>query len=124
MVSFGPIIQGKPRENTMGVSDYIKLTGNFFFDPATKAILKKQGERYVHVQHDRRRVNKPVAVDRRKKAGEAPAGMKDLGNGLFWDAKNLGIYRMAGGKFSLYSKDRRKGAGPIPGGVERRAVKA
>jgi hypothetical protein len=105
----------------MGESSYIKLTGNFYFDPAARAILKKQGERYVHVQHDRRRVNKPVLVDRRKKADGAPAGMKDLGNGLFWDAKNKGIYRMAGGKLSLYSKDRRKGPGPIPGGVERRA---
>ena len=40
----------------MAASDYIKLTGNFYFDPAARTILKKQGERYIHVQHDRRRV--------------------------------------------------------------------
>ncbi len=105
----------------MGVSDYIKLTGNFFFDPATRAILKKQGDRYVHVQHDRRRVNKPVSVDRRKKAGAPPTGMKDIGNGLYWDEKSKGIYRQLNGKLALYSKDRRKLAGPHPASGDRRA---
>jgi hypothetical protein len=120
MVFFCPIPTSKQKGNAMAASDYIKLTGNFFFDPATKAILKKTGERYVHVQHDRRRVNKPVSVDRRKTAGGAPAGMKDLGNGLFWDAKSLGIYRQLNGKLTLYSKDRRKTVGPHPAGGDRR----
>jgi hypothetical protein len=104
----------------MAVSDYIKLTGNFYFDPASRAILKKQGERYLHVQHDRRRANKPVSVDRRKKPGEAPAGMKVIGDGLFWDEKSKGIYRQAAGKLTLYSRDRRKAAGPHPAGGDRR----
>ena len=104
----------------MAVSDYIKMTGSFYFDPATRVILKKQGERYSVVQHDRRRVIKPVTNDRRKKAGGVPADMKDIGNGLFWDAKSKGIYRLLNGKLTLYSKDRRKAVGAHPTGGERR----
>jgi hypothetical protein len=104
----------------MAVSDYIKLTGNFYFDPAGRVILKKVGDRYTVVQHDRRRVNKPVSVDRRKKAGEAPAGMMALGDGLFGDEKSKGIYRQAAGKLTLYSRDRRKAVGHTHTGVERR----
>ena len=56
------------------------------------------------------------SVNRRKKAGEAPAGMKALGDGLFWDEKSKGIYRQAAGKLTLYSRDRRKAAGSHPAG--------
>ncbi len=92
----------------MGESDYVKLTGNFYFDPAKKIILKKVGGSFSVVLHDRRRSNKSVAVDRRKREEMQPADLKPLGKGLYWDAKSKDLFRKAGEKWVLFTKDRRK----------------
>jgi hypothetical protein len=105
----------------MAESSYVKLTGNFFFDPAQKVILKKVGDRYIQVLHDRRRSSRPVAIDRRKRADENQGDMRPLGRGLYWDKKSKDIYRKAGDNLVLFTKDRRKGAGPRPENGERRS---
>jgi hypothetical protein len=92
----------------MAEANYVKLTGNYYFDPAQKVILKKLGDRFTTVLHDRRHVQRPVGLDRRQKAVESPIGMKPIGHGLYWDKISKEIYRKAEGKMVLYTKDRRK----------------
>ena len=94
----------------MGETDYVKLTGNFYFDPAKKIILKKVGGSYSVVLHDRRRLHKPVAMDRRKKEEKQPTDLKPLGKGLYWDSKSKDLFRKAGETLVLFTKDRRKKA--------------
>jgi hypothetical protein len=104
----------------MEETKYVKLTGNYFFDPVQKIILKKQGGRYITVLHDRRRSSRPVPLDRRKKEQLLPGEMKQLGQGLYWDLKSKDIYRKAGGKLVLFTRDRRKNRGPQPVEKDRR----
>jgi hypothetical protein len=92
----------------MAESDYVQLTGNFYFDPVNRIILKKLGGSYTVVLHDRRRLNKSVAVDRRKKEEMHPTDLKPLGKGLYWDPKSKDLFRKAGDKWVLFTKDRRK----------------
>jgi hypothetical protein len=111
----------------MAEANYVKLTGNYYFDPAQKVILKKLGDRFTTVLHDRRHVQRPVGLDRRQKAKEPPTGMKARGYGPYWDKKSMDLYRMTAGKPVLYTKDRRKTKerraelGRRPQGKDRRA---
>jgi hypothetical protein len=100
---------------------YIKLTGNYYFDPVKKHILKRQGERYSFVLHDRRRANRPVAKDRRGRYEAVPIHLKPIAQGLFWDAESKDVYRKVGDNFVLHSKDRRKSAGGIEGKERRQS---
>lgn len=104
----------------MPESSYIKLTGNFYFDPIKKHILKKQGGQFTFVLHDRRRSNQPVAKDRRSKFESMPIHLKPITHGLYWDADSKDVYRKIGNNFVLYSKDRRKGQSPHPANEDRR----
>lgn len=111
----------KEKEGILSEKNYIKLTGNFYFDPLKKNILKKQGSSYIFVLNDRRRNEKPVSKDRRKGAAETvPVHLKPIIQGLYWDAANKQVYKKLGGNFVLFSKDRRKAHGPSPTGHERR----
>lgn len=92
----------------MAESNYVKLTGNYYFDPVQKVIFKKLGDRFTVVLHDRRRHNRPVGLDRRQKPDEPPADMKPIGKGLYWDKNSKDVYRKVEGKMVLYTKDRRK----------------
>ena len=104
----------------MAEEKFIKLTGNFYFDPAQKAILRRTGDRYSFVLHDRRRVNRPVVKDRRAKFDAMPVHLKPIAQGLFWNAETKEVFRKIGNNYVLYSKDRRSGRAPGHGGQERR----
>jgi len=104
----------------MSEKNYLKLTGNYYFDPIKKLILKKQGSTYSFVLHDRRRANKPVSQDRRGRREAMPIHLKPMTHGLFWDAEGKDVYRKVGDNFVLFSKDRRKAHGPSPTGSDRR----
>jgi hypothetical protein len=104
----------------MAEKDYMKLTGNYYFDPVKKTILKKQGGSFSFVLHDRRRGHKPVSQDRRSRRESMPIHLKPTAQGLFWDSEGKNVYKKIGGNFVLYSKDRRKSAGASPHGGERR----
>jgi hypothetical protein len=106
----------------MSEKNYLKLTGNFYFDPVHKHILKKQGATYIFVLHDRRRAQKPVSKDRRARFDAMPIHLKPIAQGLFWDAESKNVYKKIGGNFVLYSKDRRKSHGPSPTGSDRRVM--
>ncbi len=92
----------------MSEANYTQLTGNYYFDPVKKIILKKLGDKYTVVLHDRRRMNRFVGKDRRKKEEEQPTNLKPLGKGLYWDEKSKDLFRKAGDKWVLFTKDRRK----------------
>ncbi len=104
----------------MSEKDYIKLSGNFYFDPIKRHILKKQGQNFSFVRHDRRFTHRPVTKDRRYKLDAMPIHLKPITQGLFWDAEGKNVYKKIGGNFVLYSKDRRKAFGASPTGAERR----
>lgn len=104
----------------MSEKNYMKLTGNYYFDPVKKHILKKQASGFVFVMHDRRRSHRPVSKDRRAKFEAMPIHLKPMAQGLFWDSENKDVYKKIGGNFVLYSKDRRKAHGPSPTGNDRR----
>lgn len=104
----------------MGEDKYIKLTGNFFFDPVQKTIMKKQGDKFTFVLHDRRRVNRPVVKDRRAKFDELPVHLKPIAKGLFWNPESKEVFRRIGNNYVLYSKDRRSGRAPQTHEKERR----
>jgi hypothetical protein len=111
-------IVGTFQEGTLSEKNYLKLTGNYFFDPVKKQILKKQGSGYVFVLHDRRRSHRPVSQDRRARLEAIPVHLKPIAQNLFWDAEGKYIYKKINGNFVLYSKDRRKEHQPPA--VERR----
>ena len=97
----------------MPESSYIKLSGSYYFDLDRKVVLKKHLDHFKVVQQDRRRVNRPVRFDRRKKAEESPVDLKPLSNDLYWDRNQKVIYRKNGGKLILFSKDRRTKISPV-----------
>ena len=104
----------------MAEKDYLKLTGNYFFDPIKKHIMKKTGAIFSFVMHDRRRGHKPVSNDRRSRREALPIHLKPIARGLYWDAEGKDVYRKVGDNFVLFSKDRRKAHGASPTGAERR----
>src|ERR1035441_962280 len=104
----------------MAESQYMKLTGSYYFDPVKKHILKKQGGKFSFVLHDRRRAHRPVSKDRRSKFESMPIHLQPITHGLYWDSGNKDVYRKMGNNFVLYSKDRRKVHGPSPTGQDRR----
>ncbi len=104
----------------MTESRYLKLTGNYYFDPIRKEILKKQGTAFTLVLHDRRRFNQPVGKDRRSRFESLPIHLKPMSQGLFWDEENQNVYRNIRGNFVLYSRDRRKVLSGSPTGQNRR----
>ena len=104
----------------MAEEQYIKLTGNFYFDPVKKHIMKKAGSVYSFVLHDRRRSNRPVTKDRRAKFEAMPVHLKPIAQGLFWDPESKEVYRKINNNYVLYSKDRRAGRAPKPSDKERR----
>ena len=104
----------------MTESRYIKLTGNYYFDPIKRHILKKQGQQYSFVLHDRRRLHRPVTKDRRGRFEEMPLQLVPIHHELFWDAEGKNVYRKIKDNFVLYSRDRRKTHNPSPTGVDRR----
>ncbi len=106
----------------MSEKNYIKLSGNFYFDPVKKHILKKQGSSFAFVRHDRRFSHRPVAKDRRYKFDAMPIHLKPIAQGLFWDAENKHVYKKINENYVLYSKDRRKAPGASPTGAERRQI--
>ena len=107
----------------MSEKNYIKLTGSYVFDPATKRILKKQGDGYVVVLHDRRKSQKPVARDRRYKPEAASIHLKPISHFLYWDSAGKDVYKKIGGNFVLYSRDRRKAPVAKRPGLDRRISK-
>ncbi len=104
----------------MSEKNYMKLSGNFYFDPVKKHILRKQGATFTFVRHDRRFDQRPVGKDRRARFDAMPIHLKPIAQGLFWDAEGKNVYKKIGGNFVLYSKDRRKVPGSNPAGTERR----
>jgi hypothetical protein len=104
----------------MAENQYLKLSGNYYFDPVHHHILKKQGNTYTFVRHDRRIIPKPVNKDRRSRFETMPIHLKPIAQGLFWDAEGKNVYRKVGGNFVLYSKDRRRQANPVAVDSDRR----
>ena len=102
------------------VKKFVKLKPGFYFDPVSRAILRKAGSQYFYVKGDRRtmpRINKENAEE---------AQFRLIAGGLFWDPKTMAIYKPRGASYILYSKDRRKSTdrrktkAAAPGGKERR----
>lgn len=105
----------KARDNQrLDIARLIKLSVGYYFDPVTKAILKKVGGRYEFLRHDRRK------KDRKSQAEAELLQFKMISGGLFWDEKSKRLYRKSSGHFVLYSPDRRKSGGASPTGKERR----
>ena len=104
----------------MAENPYVKLSGNYYFDPVHHHILKKQGNTFTFVRHDRRLFPKPVPQDRRSRREAMPIQLKPIGQGLFWDAEAKNVYRNVGGNFVLYSKDRRRSSKPLAPEKDRR----
>jgi hypothetical protein len=96
------------------IARLVKLTVGYYFDPVTKAILKKIGSRYEFVRHDRRK------KDRKTQAEAEKLHFQLVSGGLFWDEKAKKIYRKSGAHYLLYSPDRRKKAVGNKLGPERR----
>lgn len=92
----------------------VKLGAGYYFDPNKKQVLKKTGDTYQFVRHDRRR------GARRTQAEAEERQFRLVMGGLFWDAKDKKLYRKAGEAYVLYSPDRRKRGGKSPSGSERR----
>src|SRR5579883_3378236 len=84
--TFGVTIP-KSSGDPMSEKNYIKLSGNFYFDPVKKHILKKQGSSFTFVRHDRRFTHRPVTKDRRDKFDAMPIHLKPIAQDLFWDAE-------------------------------------
>jgi hypothetical protein len=99
------------------VARLVKLSVGYYFDPVTKAILKKVGSQYEFLRHDRRK------KDRKSVAEAEKLQFRMVTGGLFWDEKAHKLYRKSGGHFVLYSPDRRKAGGKSPTGKERRGPK-
>jgi hypothetical protein len=97
------------------IARLIKLSPGYYFDPVTKAILRKTGSQYQFLRHDRRR------RDRKSQAQAEAAQFRLVTGGLFWDAVSKRLYRKASGHYVLYSPDRRKQGGKSPTGKERRS---
>jgi hypothetical protein len=97
------------------VARLVKLTVGYYFDPVTKAILKKVGSQYEFVRHDRRKKDRKTQSEAERLHFQLVAG------GLFWDEKAKKIYRKSGAHYLLYSPDRRKKAsGKLPGPERRK----
>jgi hypothetical protein len=104
---------------------YLPLGGILYFDMKDRVILRKNGERFVFVRHDRRNAPAqaqgqwPVKYERRQSVKEARR-YQPIGNGLFWSAELQGVFKKAGDSFLLYSRNRRKSPAAPPNGQERR----
>jgi hypothetical protein len=104
---------------------YIPLGGILYFDTKDRTILRKNGERFVFMRHDRRNAQAavqaqwPVKYERRNSVKEARR-YKSIGGGLYWSEELGGVFKKSGENFLLYSRNRRKSAGAPPDGVERR----
>lgn len=96
------------------IARLIKLGVGYYFDPVTKAILKKVGSQYEFLRHDRRK------KDRKSQAEAEALQFRMVIGGLFWDEKSKRLYRKSSGHYVLYSPDRRKMGGKSPTGRERR----
>lgn len=101
----------------LDVARLIKLTVGHYFDPVTKAILRKNGSHYEFLRHDRRK------AERKSQAWAEKAHFQLVTGGLFWDEKAKKVYRKSGAHYLLYSPDRRKIGGKSPTGSERRKKK-
>ena len=99
------------------IARLVKLTVGHYFDPVTKAILRKNGSTYEFLRHDRRK------GERKTQAQAEKAHFQLVTGGLFWDEKAKKVYRKSGAHYVLYSPDRRKAAGKAPAGKERRRPK-
>src|SRR5258708_3971855 len=106
----------------MALPNYVHLGGAFYFDAKNRFIMKKTGERYVFVRHDRRSSlgQKPVAKDRRSQAQADAGHFKPIAGGLFWSPEEKAVFKKTEANYVLYSRDRRKTPGENAGGPERR----
>ncbi len=104
----------------MAEPKYVHLTGDYYFDPHSRHILRKMGGRWVFIRHDRRSGQKPVGRDRRSRMEQLPVELKPISMGLYWDEKHKMVYKKVRDNFVLYSKDRRRKPGSSPTGKERR----
>lgn len=104
----------------MAEDKYIKLQGNFYFDPVKKTILRKVGAKFSFLLHDRRRINIPVVKDRRAKFEEIPVQLQPITKGLFFNPATKEVFRKIGNSYVLYSRDRRQGRAPKNHDQERR----
>ena len=98
----------------LDIARLVKLSVGYYFDPVTKAILRKTGSRYEFLRHDRRK------KDRKSVAEAEKLQFKMVTGGMFWDEKSKKLYRKSGAHFVMYSPDRRKAGGKSPTGSERR----
>lgn len=101
----------------LDIARLVKLTVGHYFDPVTKAILRKNGSKYEFLRHDRRRAERKTQAQAEKSHFQLVTG------GLFWDEKAKKVYRKSGAHYLLYCPDRRKVSGKGPSGRERRAKK-
>ncbi len=61
-----PVDQEKRKEAKV-LKNFIQISKGLLFDPKTKCVYKKTGSNLVLYSRDRRKVSKPVKVERRKK---------------------------------------------------------
>lgn len=91
---------------------------NRFFDSFQKVIVEKRSNGFHVVGTDRRRLVKPVAMERRKLPSDNNSNFINLGNGLYYDTVQNTVMKKSGARLMLYCRDRRKTSASVP--MERR----
>jgi len=86
---------------------YKHLEGHLYYDSQEKVIVQHMGDRYVFVRHDRRVRDKAVG-DEKRSFDKAIKGMITIQKGLYFDRATKQLYRKAGDRLVLFSRDRRK----------------
>jgi hypothetical protein len=86
---------------------YKHLEGNLYYDSQEKVIVQSMGNRYVFMRHDRRVRDKAVGYEKRS-FNKATKDMITIQKGLYFDKATKQLYRKAGDRLVLFSRDRRK----------------
>ena len=99
---------------------YVHLNENLYFDTQDKVIVKNMGNRYVFVRHDRRSQEQDIKEEKRLEA-KSVKNLSKVAANLYFVCKTNHLYRKAGDKLVLYSKERRKTSKAVT--KERRKIK-
>jgi hypothetical protein len=98
----------------------VPLSGDFYYDPKEKLILKKEGSQFKLLDHERKRVNGTAA---QVKNDALEQGYKAVSGGFYWNEKTRQLYVRQGERYVLYALDRRRKAVPKRRKDDRRGKK-
>lgn len=86
---------------------YEHLKTNFYYDSKDKTIVKKIGDRFVFIRHDRRNNSRPIKEGKRSEDKISKNYLLVQGT-LYFDKHTNQLYKRSGNTFVLYTRDRRK----------------